>query len=79
MEMILKIYKNNELVNTLKTDNATEICKTFKNIIHSKEILKNAKTKIEGTSTEITKIIQEFNNTGLKDVKYKYIYEFKAV
>lgn len=79
MEMTLKIYKNDEQVNEIKTGNELEILKNIKNILHSKEILKNAKTKIYGTSTEITEVIQQFNNTGIDGVIYKYIYEFKGV
>ncbi len=79
MKMTLKIFQNSEQVNEITSTDEKEIYKSFYKILHSKEVLKNAKTKINGTYNGITEVKQIFNYTGLKNITYTYLYKFEEI
>ena len=81
MEMKVEIYKNNELVETLETENSEKIYKEIALIFYRKEYKLATKTLIDSGWYHINKVTQIFdeNKTQMPNIKYKYVFTFKNV
>ena len=82
MFMKLEIYKNRELVNTIETENETEIYKTLCQCLYAKETKRASKTSIDYDYLNNTmKLTQHFDTTKtqLKNTTYTYKYIFEDI
>ena len=81
MEMKVEIYKNNELVETLETENPEKIYKEIALIFYRKEYKLATKTLIDSGWYHINKITQIFdeNKTQIPNTNYKYVFTFEDV
>lgn len=80
MQMILKIYRNNEQVNEITSEEPTTIYKNIAQVLYTKETKRATKTQITKQNNEIN-IIQKFDQykTQLTNTTYTYKYKFVDV
>lgn len=80
MQMILKIYRNNEQVNEITSEESTTIYKNIAQVLYTKETKRATKTQITKQNNEIN-IIQKFDQykTQLTNTTYTYKYKFVDV
>ena len=80
MQMILKIYRNNEQVNEIKSEEPATVYKNFAQALYTKETKRATKTQIVKRNNEIN-IIQKFDQykTQLTNTTYTYKYKFVDV
>lgn len=80
MQMILKIYRNNEQVNEITSEEPTTIYKNIVQALYTKETKRATKTQITKQNNEIN-ILQKFDQykTQLTNTTYTYKYKFVDV
>lgn len=80
MQMILKIFRNNEQVNEITSTNTTTIYKNIAQALYTKETKRATKTQILRQNNEIS-IIQKFDayKTQIPNTTYTYKYKFVDV
>lgn len=80
MQMILKIYRNNEQVNEITNEEPATVYKNFAQALYKKEAKRATKTQITKQNNEIN-IIQKFDQykTQLPNTTYTYKYKFVDV
>lgn len=80
MQMILKIYRNNEQVNEITSEEPTIIYKNIAQALYTKETKRATKTQITKRNNEIN-ILQKFDQykTQLTNTTYTYKYKFVDV